>query len=246
MISVVMLTKNSMATIKAALDAIVDFDEIIIIDTGSTDQTLEIAKQYKNVKIYREHFNGFGPLRNLGSNFAKNEWILALDSDEIITRDLKDEILSIKLDAQSIYGFHFHNFYNEKQIKSCGWHPETHIRLYNKSTTGFSTSFVHEKLEEQDHQICYFKNPIKHFPYRNIDDFLKKMGKYSTLFALQNKNKKKSSLLKAILHGFFAFFKSYIIKRGFLAGKEGFIISSYNANTAFYKYLKLMEINFKE
>ena len=92
----------------------------------------------------------------------------------------------------------------------------------------------------------FFKNVIHHYPYRQIDDFLHKMDKYSTLFAMQNKNIKNSSFTKAFFKGLFSFFKSYIIKRGFLGKKEGFIISLYTANTTFYKYLKLAEINSKD
>jgi glycosyltransferase involved in cell wall biosynthesis len=246
MISVVMLTKDSAETLKNALDALKVFDEILIIDTGSKDKTINIAKRYTNVKILSHKFTGFGSLRNVGAQIAKNDWILALDSDEIITKDLNKEILTITLDPDYIYGFYFHNFFNNKLIKCCGWYPEKHLRLYNKKKTKFSDSLVHEILIKKNLKIKYFKNPILHFSYRKIDDFLKKMSKYSTLFAKQNKNKKKSSLFKAILHGIFAFFKSYILKKGFLAKKEGFIISIYNANTAFYKYLKLAEINSKE
>ena len=117
---------------------------------------------------------------------------------------------------------------------------------YNKTKTKFSSNLVHEKLENKNQLAFYFKNSINHYPYRNIDDFLRKMSAYSTLFAIQNKNKKKSSFLKAIFHSTFAFIKSFIIKRGFTAGKEGFIISLYNTHTAYYKYLKLAQINSKK
>ncbi|NGX63912.1 MAG: putative glycosyltransferase EpsH [Candidatus Anoxychlamydiales bacterium] len=246
MISIVMLCKNSSETLKKVLDSAKSFDEIIIIDTGSTDDSLEIAKNFKNVKIFTKEFTGFGPLRNEGAKLAKNDWILALDSDEEITKELQDEMLSTKLDENFIYGFHFLNFFNGKLIKCCGWYPEKHIRLYNRQKTSFSNSLVHEKIVQKDLLLKYFENHVKHTPYRKIDDFLQKMSKYSTLFATQNKNKKKSSVMKAIVHGFFAFFKSYFLKKGFLAKKEGFIISIYNANTAFYKYLKLFEINQKK
>lgn len=246
MISVVMLTKNSSETIKKSLDALKVFDEVIIIDTGSQDNTLDIIKSYNNTKTFHQKFDGFGALRNYGAQLAKNDWILAIDSDEVLSEDLQKQLLNEPLNPQYIYGFYFHNFFNNKHIKYCGWHPEKHLRLYNKKQTSFSQTLVHEKLIEKDLKMKYFASPIFHFSYRSLDDFLLKMNKYSTLFAIQNKNKKKSSLSKAIIHGFFAFFKSYIIKRGFMAKKEGFIISLYNANTAFYKYLKLDEINSKE
>ncbi|NGX49505.1 MAG: hypothetical protein K940chlam5_01103 [Candidatus Anoxychlamydiales bacterium] len=246
MISVVMLCKNSSDTLTKVLDELVAFDEVILIDTGSTDNSLDIAKNYKNVKIFSKKFDGFGNLRNAGAKLSKNDWILALDTDEVVSLGLKNEIFSKKLDPNNIYGFSFLNFYNNKLIKCCGWHREKHLRLYNKNKTSFSKSLVHEKLLEENVKIEYLESSVSHFSYRKTDDFLQKMIKYTTLFAEQNKNKKKSSLSKAIFHGLFAFFKSYILKKGFLAKKEGFIISVYNANVAFYKYLKLYELNNKK
>ncbi len=246
MISVVMLCNNSSATLKRVLDEVADFDEIILLDTGSTDNSLQIAKNYKNVKIFSKKFTGFGNLRNEGAKLSKNDWILAIDTDEVISKELKKEILSINLNPKYLYGFHFRNFYNDKLIKYCGWQNEKHLRLYNRNKTSFSENLVHEKLLQKDLKSKYLNGFVSHYSYKKIDDFLQKMIKYSSLFAEQNKNKKKSSLTKAIFHGFFAFFKSYILKKGFLAKKEGFIISVYHANVAFYKYLKLLEINSKD
>jgi glycosyltransferase involved in cell wall biosynthesis len=243
MISIVILTKNSQRTIEKTLSSVKSFDEVIILDNGSVDQTLEIARNYKNVVIKEHKFIGFGDLRNIGAKYAKNDWILALDSDEVLSDLLIDEINSLILNSENIYSFPFKNFYNNKHIKWCGWHPECHCRLYNRKKTSFCKSFVHEKILKKDLNIYMLKKPIYHYPYLCIDDFLIKMNKYSSLFADQNKEKKKTSFSKAIIHGLFAFFKSYIIKRGVFGGKEGFIISIYNANTSFFKYLKLDEIN---
>ncbi|MBN2479465.1 MAG: glycosyltransferase family 2 protein [Parachlamydiales bacterium] len=245
MISVVILTKNSSNTIEKTLKSVQDFDEVILLDTGSEDDTIKLAKNFKNVKIFKEDFLGFGPLRNLGASFTKNDWILALDSDEVLSDKLIIEIKNLTLDTQLVYQFPFYNFYNERHIKCCGWQNESHVRLYNKKITKFSDSLVHEKLIDKNLKIYEMKNPIIHTPYLKIEDFLIKMNKYSSLFAQQNKGKKRSSFKKALFHSIFAFFKSYIIKKGIFYGKEGFLISTYNANTALYKYLKLLEINKK-
>lgn len=245
MISVVILTKNSEKTIEKTIDSAIDFEEIILLDNFSTDNTLLIAKKNKKIKIIQHEIKGFGSLRNYGASLAKNSWILALDSDEVITKELKQEILNLKKNDMEIYSIPFKNYYNNKHIKGCGWHNESHTRLYNKKNTSFSESLVHEKVIEKNLSKIKLKNHIIHTSYVEIEDFLNKMNYYSTLFAKQNKNKKKSSLSKAIFHGLFAFFKSYIIKKGIFLKKEGFIISVYNANTAFYKYLKLMEYNNK-
>ncbi|MDN3507879.1 MAG: glycosyltransferase family 2 protein [Simkaniaceae bacterium] len=240
-----MLTKNSEKTIHQALRSVESLAEVILIDTGSSDRTLEMAKEFDNVKIYSHAFTGFGDLKNLAMTYASNDWILSLDSDEVLTPEALKEICETNLDSSTVYSFPFHNYYNGKWIKGCGWYPDRHIRLYNKKVTSFSASFVHEGIEVDHVGVVKFKNAIDHFSYLNIDDFLRKMESYSTLFAEQNQFKKESSILKAFLHGFFAFFKSYFIKRGFFDGREGFIISMYNGQTTFYKYLKLWEFNQK-
>jgi glycosyltransferase involved in cell wall biosynthesis len=243
MISVVILTKNSSKTIEKTLDSIIDFDEVIIYDNGSEDNTLEIVKNYKNVKIYKSKFIGFGALRNEGSKKAKNDWILALDSDEVLSDSLKFEILNLKLDENIIYSIKRDNYYKGKLINFACWQSDIVKRLYNRKKTGFHPKEVHETLMVKDLKIKFLKNPIYHTPYLSISDFLKKMDKYSTLFAIQNKNKKSSSVFKALFHALFTFFKCYFIKKGIFGGKIGFEISIYNANTAFYKYLKLLEYN---
>jgi hypothetical protein len=182
-------------------------------------------------------------LRNLAASLAQNDWILALDSDEILSSPLLVELASLKLDPTCAYAIPRHNFYNGKQIKGSGWHPEWVVRLYHRKKTAYSNTAVHESVLTDPVKVVRLQHPILHTPYRATADFLAKMQHYSTLFAEQNRGKKRSSVSKAAGHAIFAFFKSYVLQRGILDGKEGFIISLYNANTAFYKYLKLAEIN---
>lgn len=243
MISVVILTKNSEKTLYETLSSIKEFNEVIALDTGSTDATLDIIKKFKNTILYHSTFTGFGNLRNFAAEKAKNDWILALDSDEVLSTPLLEELQNINLNDECVYAFPFHNFYNGKWIKWCGWYPESHIRLYNRKKTGFDTALLHESVMKKDLKTIKFKNPILHCPYQSIDDFLRKAQIYSSLFARQHKGKKKSSLTIALSHAFFAFFKSYFLKRGCLGGKEGFIISWYIGHSSFCKYLKLWEEN---
>ena len=244
MITVVILTKNNEKTIQKALESAKSFDEVIVLDSGSKDQTLKIASAFKNVTIHESSFSGFGQMRNLGASKAKNDWILALDSDEEISSKSVEELSHIKLDPNVIYSFPFFNFYNKKHIKCCGWYPEYHPRLYNKKCVSFSHDLVHESIVKDGLVIKKLIHPINHYSIAGIDDFINKIQLYSTLYAKQNYGKK-SSFLKAVSHSLFSFFKSYFLKRGFLGGKEGFIISMYIANSTFYKYLKLQELNNK-
>ncbi len=240
-ISAVVLTKNNAKTIKILLDSLSVIDEVILVDNGSEDETLEIAKNYSKVKILKTRFTTFGELRNLGADHAKNDWILAIDADESLPLETQECLRLTPLSPKKVYTFPFHNFFEGKRIKGCGWHPDYHCRLYSKKTGRFSLDKVHEKLLAPDCTEEKLKCPIYHVSYQSISDFIHKMQIYSELFAEQNKTGKKSSFSKAVVHGAFAFIKSYFIKKGFLDGKEGFIISLYQSQTAYYKYLKLYE-----
>ena len=243
MISVTILTKNSEKYISQVLNSVQSFDEVLIYDTGSQDNTLKIAASYPNTTILKEAFEGFGETHNKASSMAKHDWILSIDSDEIVTSELAAEIKKTKLDLNTVYSFPRHNYFNNKFIKWCGWYPDVQFRLYNKKITGFTSEKVHESVIVKNLKVVQLKSPLIHYSYASISDFLNKMHSYSSLFAEQNKNKKSSSPCKAVLHGLFAFIKSYVWKLGFMGGYEGFLISTYNANTAFYKYVKLYEIN---
>jgi len=241
--SVTILTKNSQKYLSEVLSALHLFDEVLVCDTGSTDHTLDIAKQFSNVIIYERPFVGFGPTHNIASLLAKHDWILSIDSDEVVTEDLANEMRVLSLTRGCVYSFPRHNEYRGKWIRWCGWHPDRQVRVYHRLDTQFTDAQVHEAIETKDSKEIFLKSPLRHYSYHEVSDFLNKMHTYSSLFALQYKGKKSSSLSKAIAHGCYAFFKSYILKRGILGGQEGFEISFYNANTAFYKYLKLAEIN---
>lgn len=245
-ISVTILTKNSQKYILEVLTALSDFSEVLIYDTGSTDKTLAIAQTFPNVVIHKHPFIGFGPTHNEASSLTQHDWVLSIDSDEIVTPDLSKEILQLPLERGVVYAIPRDNEYKGKAIKWCGWYPDYQVRLYNRKDTRFSDAQVHEAVITKDMKTIKLRCPIKHYSYADIADFLNKMQNYTELFALQNKGRKKASMGKAISHAFFAFLKSYILKRGFMGGSEGFEISVYIANTAFYKYLKLAEINSKK
>lgn len=243
MISVTVLTRNSEKYLSQVLSSLQSFDEVVIYDSGSTDKTFQIAEKFPNIKVYKGTFIGFGPTHNVASNLAKNDWVLSIDSDELATPEMVQEIKNLILDDSCVYSFPRNNYFNGKWIKWCGWYPDKQIRLYNRKKTCFSNAQVHEAIVSKNLRVISLKGAIVHYSYETISDFLSKMQSYSELFAEQNRGKKSSSPMKAILHGFFAFFKSYVLKKGFLGGYEGYVISTYNAHTAYYKYLKLYEKN---
>ncbi|MFA6037940.1 MAG: glycosyltransferase family 2 protein [Legionellales bacterium] len=242
-ISVTLLTKNSEKYLKQVLNALQVFGEVLMYDNGSTDQSMEIAAHYPNVNIVRGTFLGFGPTFNAAAKHAKHDWILSIDHDEIVTPELIEAVKNETLDLNTVYSFVHHNYFNDKWIKGCGWYPDRKTKLYNRTQTHFNDVLLHEALKTSGLKQKDFSAPIIHYSYDTISDFLNKMQSYSSLFAKQNCGKKKSSLGKAITHGIVAFIKSYVLKKGFLDGAEGFIISAYNGHTAYYKYLKLREAN---
>lgn len=243
MISVTILTRNSQKYLRPVLDSLENFSEVLIYDTGSSDDTLGIAKDYANVRVEKGLFEGFGVTHNKASSLAKHDWILSIDSDELVSVKMAQAIGALKPDPQCVYSFPRHNFYNGKWIKWCGWYPDRQMRLYNRTKTRFTDAAVHEAVIADRMELIELNDPIIHYSYESISDFLAKMQSYSALFAQQYAGKRSSSPTKATLHGLFAFFKSYVLKRGFLGGYEGYLISAYNGHTAFYKYLKLYEAN---
>jgi glycosyltransferase involved in cell wall biosynthesis len=242
-ISGTILVKNGARRLDEVIKALSCCDEIVLYDTGSTDDTLLIAQQYPHLSIYRKPFNGFGPCHNEAARLAKHDWILSIDADEVLSSALAQEIAHIHLDPQTVYSLPFQNYYNGKVIKWCGWYPERHIRLYNRKSTAFSEALVHEGVISSHLRVVALQQPLLHYPYESLSDFLIKMERYSTLFAEQHYKKKRVSPWTAVIHGAAAFFKSFFLKKGFLGGYEGFLISAYNGHTAFYKYLKLFQAN---
>lgn len=245
-ISITILTKDSQKYLNECLSALHEFDEIIVLDNGSTDETMQIANSFENVTVHEHEFIGFGPLKQLAVSYTKNDWVLSIDSDEIFSKELVKEILELNLESKNVYSISRDNYYNKKLVKCCGWNNDVVERLFDKRSTNFNAKQVHEKLIiPANSEVVQLKNSFKHYTFDSLSELIFKMDKYSTLYAKENKNKKSSSAAKAFFSGFYAFFKNYILQKGFLCGYEGLIISISNANGAFYKYAKLYEENKK-
>jgi glycosyltransferase involved in cell wall biosynthesis len=244
-ISATILTKNSATHLNEVLTALHWCDEVVVFDTGSTDDTMAIAQRHANVQLYRLEgkFPGFGHARQQAVALARHDWILSVDSDEVVSADLAAEIANLPLDARIVYAMPFHNYFNGRRITSCGWHPDRHERLFHRDTTNFCTSDVHERVQTSNLFVRQLRHPIRHYSYDSVDDFLRKMRSYSQLFAAQHAGQKSSGAVKAVSRGLWAFFKSYFLQRGCLQGAEGLVISAYKAQTVFWKYLLLAEAN---
>jgi len=244
-ITVVMIVKNAETTIGDTLESLKGFAEVVVYENGSTDNTAAIAKSFSNVKLIEGTFIGFGETKNIAASFAHNNWIFSIDSDEVMSSELYNNLLTLNLDENNIYTITRVNYYQENIIKCCGWKSDILARLYNKNKTSFNNNRVHESIKINKFNLISIMGILKHHPYSSIDDFISKTQHYSTLFAQEHRGKKSSSPLKAILNSIYTFIKAYIFKRGFLNGYAGLLISFTHASSNFYKYMKLYEVNKK-
>lgn len=242
-ISAVILTKNNETTIKETLEALREFQDIVVYDNGSSDITMEIAKQFPNVNLVQGKFKGFGWTKNKAASYAKNDWILIVDSDEVVDETLRNTLQTKQLENNTVYLLNFRAFYKNREIKHCGWNNQKIKRLYNKTVTRYNTNDVHEDIITNGLKTELLKGNMLHYSYQTIEQFVAKANTYSTLFAKNNAGKKSSSPTKAFFNGIYSFIKTYFFKQGFRDGYIGLVIAYSHMVTNFYKYIKLYELN---
>ncbi|WP_428357031.1 glycosyltransferase family 2 protein [Methyloprofundus sp.] len=243
-ISCVIIAKNAATTLKNTLDSLNNFNDVVLYNNGSTDSTEDIALSYPNVNLVQGEFIGFGPSKNKAATYAKNDWVLSLDADEVLSSEFIGNLRQTTLDESCVYTILRENYYQSTNIKHC-WGKDILARIYPKHKTAFTDKEVHESIKTEGFNTQAVNGTIKHYPYATISDFIIKLDRYSSLYAKDNIGKKSSSPLKAICNAHFAFFKTYVLKRGFLDGYPGLLIAFSHMATTFYKQLKLYEINKK-
>ena len=234
MLSVVILTFNSEKYLREVLKSVSWTDEIIIVDSGSADKTEQICTEFKNVRFIYQDWLGFGAQKQFGVDKAKNEWIFVLDSDEIITNELKEEILNtLKEPKFNAYNVARLNFFFGKAVRNLGLYPDYTIRFFNRKFAKFDKRQIHEKVITNS-DIGTLKNHFIHYAYDNIEQFITKQNRYSSLGANLNKKNK----IKAIFSPFWTFFKLFVLKLGFLDGWRGYVIAKLYSQYTFWKYIK--------
>jgi glycosyltransferase involved in cell wall biosynthesis len=242
-ISAVIIVKNGAKTIQNTLNALSEFTDVVVYDNGSNDGTQTICKEHSNVTLIEGKFIGFGATKNKAASYARNDWIIIIDSDEVIDTQLLKTLQTQKLKDDTVYILNFLAYYKETQVKYCGWNNQKIKRVYNKSVTKFNNNMVHENIIVEGLKIELLEGNVKHYSYLSMSDFIVKMNRYSSLFANDNVGKKSSSPLKAIFNALYSFIRTYFFKRGFLDGYVGLLIATSHAVGNFYKYLKLYELN---
>jgi len=244
-ISVIVITKDEEKNISDCLKSVQWADEIVVVDSESSDRTVELAKEFTQ-KIYIRKWEGYVPQKKYALSLASNEWVLSLDSDERITPELKDEIL--KLSPGSFSGFKIKrkNFLIKKEISSCGWEKDYQLRLFKKDKTSLSDRLVHEKFIV-DGEVSTLKNPMLHYTFSSFSDYLNKINSYTSLKAQELfKKKNKIGGWTIFSHTMTAFFAFYIVRKGFKDGVYGLIISLLHSVSTMMNYIKLWELQNKK
>lgn len=245
-VSCVMIVKNGARTIRKTLESLREFEDVVVYDNGSTDGTQAIAREYANVHLIEGEFDGFGTTKNRAAGYAKYDWILSIDSDEEVDAGLMMALKNDTFDPNTVYFVNALAYYKDIPIRHSGWNNQKVRRFYHKKTTAFNDNFVHERIMDDGMKTALLDGNMKHYSYMSISDFIIKLDRYSTLFANDNMGKRSSSPAKALFNGLYSFFRTYILKRGFLDGYAGLIIAFSHMATNFYKYIKLYELNLEQ
>lgn len=242
-LSVIVITKNEERDLERCLRSVWFADEIVVLDSGSTDSTVEIANRFTDRVYVNKDWPGFGKQKNRALEYASSEWVLSLDADEWVTEALANEIRStIQESSFSAYQIPRLSSFCGKPIRHSGWYPDFVLRLFKKPVARFSEDLVHERVITEE-VTGSLEHPIRHASYRNLNEVMDKTVRYAKDGA---KNRflqgRKTNLTKTLLSTFWAFFRTWILRLGILDGRAGFFIAVANAEGTYYRNLRLMEI----
>ena len=241
-LSVIIITKSEQAAIRRCIESVAWAGKIIVLDSGSDDETVRIARECGAEVHIATDWPGFGPQKNRALALASDDWILSLDADEWVTSELRAEIERALSAPGSHAAFRIPRLssYCGRFMHHSGWWPDHVTRLFRHGQARFSDDMVHERLIV-DGTVGTLHEPLHHEAIRDLDDALVKMSAYSTAGAMmQHGRGKNATLAGAVWHGAWTFFRTYVLRAGFLDGREGFMLAVSNAEGAYYRYLKLM------
>jgi len=240
-VSVFIPVLNEADKIAAAIESVRWADEVLVIDTGCTDDTIPIARQL-GCRIESLAFEGFGKLRNDAVALCTHDWVLSIDADERCTPELKSEILAA-LEQKPEYDLYYiprRNYFMGREIRHCGWYPDyCQPKLFKKGALIYRNDMVHEGFDIHG-RLGYLKSDVLHFSFRDLEQVINKTNRYSTLGMQKMRQQGKTAGMgTALARGLWAFFRIYIIKLGFLDGWAGFVIALGNFEGTYYRYAKL-------
>ncbi|KTD30793.1 lipopolysaccharide biosynthesis glycosyltransferase [Legionella moravica] len=239
MLTVIIITKNEESNIRRCLESVRFADEIIVVDSGSTDNTVAITREYTD-KVFQTDWQGYGIQKQRALAKATGDWVLNLDADESVSSALQEEIMKvISSDSADAFRVPIQMFFYNKLLKHSA-SPKRHIRLFKRANANYSNDIVHEKiLVSATARIGKLKNAIQHHSYRDLSHVLYKLNKYSSYSAkIRIESNKKMSFIRVLASTSWMFSRCFILQRGFLDGKLGFLFAVISAQGTFYRGVK--------
>lgn len=241
-LSAIVITRDEESNIAECLASVSFAREIIVVDSGSRDATVELARAAGARVVQTADWPGFGAQKNRALDLATQPWVLSIDADERVSAPLREEILRVVRAAQPEAGawdMPRHSSYCGQYMNHSGWYPDRVLRLFRRGTARFSEDVVHERVLASG-PVGRLRHDLLHRSYRDLESVLEKMNRYSSAGALRlQQHGRSGSLSRAILHGLWAFVRTYLLQRGFLDGRLGFVLAVSNAEGTYYRYLKL-------
>lgn len=246
MLSVTIICKNEEENIRECLESVMWVDEIILVDSFSTDKTIEIARKYTD-KIFRQEWLGFAKQRQFALSKVSNKWVFPLDADERCSPDLKDEILSVIKSENNFSGYRIprKSFFLNKWIKHGGWYPGYQTRLFLNEKTKVADRLVHEGYEVNGN-LGFLKSDILHYTVSSISEYMSRVNNYSSLQAVEKSNKKKIKFSDILLRPIASYLQQFFLKRGFLDGIHGLMVTNFDVITNMLTYMKAWELQHKQ
>lgn len=242
-LSVAIITYNEEEEIKDCLESVKWADEIVVVDSFSTDKTVDICRQYTN-KVFQHEWSGYSNQKNYAINVTTNPWILILDADERVSERLTKEIKEILDKDLGVDGYYIprKSYFLGRWIRYGGWYPDYSIRLFRKDKGRFEQREVHESVRING-KTAKLKNHLEHYTYRNLSEYIQRMDRYSTLAAMEMVGEGRRSGPRNILfRPILTFFRMYILKQGFREGIYGLLLAVLYSYYTFLKYVKLWEM----
>jgi glycosyltransferase involved in cell wall biosynthesis len=243
-LSVTIITKDEEADIGAAIASVAWADEILIVDSHSTDRTVDVARAAKaRVIVIVRDWPGYIEQKNYAAEQASNDWILSLDADERVTPELARQIQqTLQNPGHAAYEVPRLTWHLGRWIRGTDWYPDYQTRLYNRRSARWTGKYVHESLAVAG-STGRLTADLLHFAYRDIPDHLETIDRYTTLAARQmHESGRRASMSQLLLHAPFAFVRNYVLKGGFRLGAAGLIVSAMNAHYVFLKFAKLWQL----